>query len=193
MEEKVLKILKEKNALLEGHFLLSSGKHSNRYVQCARLLMYPKKAEEICEIIKEKLLKDNVKVDYVVGPAMGAILVSYEMARSLDVVSMFTERENDKMTLRRGFSIEKGKKVLVVEDVVTTGKSTFETIEVLKNLGAEVVAIASIVDRRPKGIELPYPLYSAIKIKVDAYEKEDCPLCKENKIELVKPGSRKKF
>lgn len=193
MEEKVLEILKEKNALLEGHFLLSSGKHSNSYVQCARLLMYPKKAEEICKIIKEKLLKDNIKIDYVVGPAMGAILVSYEMARVLDVPSMFTERENDKMTLRRGFSIEKGKKVLVVEDVVTTGKSSNETIEVLKNLGAEVVAIASIVDRRPKGIELSYPLYSAIKLTVDAYEKEDCPLCKENKIELVKPGSRKKF
>lgn len=193
MNERVLEILKECEALLEGHFLLSSGKHSDRYVQCAKLLMYPEKAEEICKVIKKKLDDANIKVDAVVGPAMGGIVIAYELSRALGVRAMFTERENDEMTLRRGFFINEGEKVLVVEDVVTTGKSSLETIKVLKEHGANVVGIASIVDRTNGKANIEYPLYPAISLNVNAYEKEECPLCKDGKIELVKPGSRKKF
>ncbi|WP_156300359.1 orotate phosphoribosyltransferase [Streptobacillus canis] len=192
-ENVVLELLRESEALLEGHFLLSSGRHSDRYVQCAKVTMYPERAEKICEIIKEKLDKDNVKVDAVVGPAMGGIVISYELGRAIKARCMFTERENDLMTLRRGFFINPGEKVLIVEDVVTTGKSSLETIKVLEELGAEVVGIASIVDRTGENIKLDYPLYSAIKLEVKSYDKDECPLCKETDLLLVKPGSRKKF
>ena len=193
MEDRVLELLKESEALLEGHFLLSSGKHSDRYVQCAKLLMYPERAEEVCKVIKKKLEDANVKVDAVVGPAMGGIVIAYELARALGVRAMFTERENEEMTLRRGFFINEGEKVLVVEDVVTTGKSSLETIKVLKEHGAEVLGIASIVDRTNGKVNLEYPLFPAIALSVNAYENTDCPLCDKGEIELVKPGSRKKF
>lgn len=191
--ERVLELLRESEALLEGHFLLSSGKHSDKYVQCAKLLMYPERAEEVCKVIKEKIDAAGVKVDAVVGPAMGGIVIAYELGRALKVRAMFTERENDEMTLRRGFFINEGENVLVVEDVVTTGKSSLETIKVLKEHGANVVGIASIVDRRNAGVELENPLFPAIKLDVKSYDKEECPLCKEGKCDLVKPGSRKKF
>ncbi|NYV27629.1 orotate phosphoribosyltransferase [Streptobacillus felis] len=194
MSEKfVLELLKESEALLEGHFLLSSGRHSDRYVQCAKVTMYPERTEKICKVIKEKLDKDNVKVDAVVGPAMGGIVISYELGRVINARCMFTERENDLMTLRRGFFVNPGEKILIVEDVVTTGKSSLETIKVLEELGAEVVGIASIVDRTGENIKLDYPLYSAIKLEVKSYEKDICHICAEGKKELVKPGSRKKF
>lgn len=193
MSDVVLEILKERQALLEGHFLLSSGKHSNRYVQCAKLLMYPESAEKVCEIIKEKLAAKNIEVDAVVGPAMGGIVIAYELGRALGVRAMFTERENDEMTLRRGFFINPGEKVLIVEDVVTTGKSSLETIKVLEELGAEVVGIASIIDRTNGKADMEYSLTSSIALQVDAYDKEECPLCAEGTLELVKPGSRKKF
>ncbi|CAM3125804.1 orotate phosphoribosyltransferase [Streptobacillus felis] len=192
-EKVVLELLKESEALLEGHFLLSSGRHSDRYVQCAKVTMYPDRAEKICEIIKEKLDKDNVKVDAVVGPAMGGIVISYELGRVIKARCMFTERENDLMTLRRGFFVNPGEKILIVEDVVTTGKSSLETIKVLEELGAEVVGIASIVDRTGDNIKLDYPLYSAIKLEVKSYENHSCPICEEGKLPLVKPGSRKKI
>ncbi len=188
----VLEILKESESLIEGHFLLSSGKHSDKYVQCAKVLMYPKRAEEICKILKEKIEKENIKVDAVVGPAMGGVIIAYELARALNVRSMFTERENGEMILRRGFSVKKGEKVLIVEDVVTTGKSSLETIKHIESLGAEVVGISSIVDRRAENVKLDYPLVSAIKLDVKTYEKESCELCKKE-MPIVKPGSRKIF
>lgn len=141
----VLELLKESGALLKGHFLLSSGKHSNGYCQCAKLLMYPDKAEKICKIIAEKI-GDN-KPDIVVGPAMGGIIIAYELGRALGCPAIFTERENEKMALRRGFSVSEGMKVLIVEDVVTTGKSSFETIKVIEELGAKVIGIACLADR----------------------------------------------
>ena len=193
MSEVVLDILKEKEALLEGHFLLSSGKHSNRYVQCAKLLMYPDSAAKVCEILKEKLNNQGINVDVVVGPAMGGIVIAYELGRALGVRAMFTERENDEMTLRRGFFVNKGEKVLIVEDVVTTGKSSLETIKVIEKLGAEVVGIASIVDRTNGNAALDYPLVSSIALQVAVYDKEECPMCESGQLELVKPGSRKKF
>ena len=179
-------LLKETNALLKGHFLLTSGRHSDGYVQCARLLMYPDKAEKAVKVIVDKL--ENLEFDIVVGPAMGGIIVSYEIARQTGKPSLFVERENGKMTLRRGFNIEKGQRVLIAEDVVTTGKSTIETSEVVEQYGGIVVGIACIVDRTVKDLE--YPMFSATKLNLNFYEEEDCVLCKNN-VPIYKPGSRK--
>ncbi|KRQ86233.1 Orotate phosphoribosyltransferase [Caloramator mitchellensis] len=182
----ILNILIETGAVLDGHFLLSSGRHSNRYIQCARLLMHPDKAEIVLKEVVEKL--KDVEFDVVVGPAMGGIIVAYEIARQMGKVAMFTERENDVFTLRRGFEIKKGQRVLITEDVVTTGKSSMETIEVIKSLGGEVVGIACIVDRSSEKID--YPIYSSIKLNIETFDKDDCPMCKQS-IPYAKPGSRK--
>ena len=191
MENRVLKLLEESKALLTGHFLLSSGKHSDRYIQCAKLIQYPEKTEEVCKIIKEKIEADGIKVDLVVGPAMGGIIIAYELGRALGVPAIFTERQDDVMTLRRGFEIPEGANVLVVEDVVTTGKSSFETIKVIEDHGANCLGIACLADRT-SGRDIGTKLYPAISLEINIYDKEDCPFCKEG-LELVKPGSRKKF
>lgn len=180
-----IEILKETGALLEGHFLLSSGKHSDRYAQNAKLLQYPDKAEQVLKIVAKKL--ENTPIDVVCGPAMGGIIVAYELGRQLGKRAIFTERENGEMTLRRGFEIQKGEKVLITEDVVTTGKSSLETIRIIEALGGEVVGIACIVDRKVN--EISYPLFSAIQLEITAYDPDDCPLCKKG-VPLVKPGSR---
>lgn len=190
MENQVLELLKQSHGLLEGHFLLSSGKHSDRYIQCAQVCMYPERLATICQVIKERLTEANVKVDCVVGPAMGGIIVAYELARSLGVRAMFTERENNIMTFRRGFQVKRGEKVLIVEDVVTTGKSSLESAAVVAQQGGEVVGIASIVDRS-NGQFTAKPLYPAISLQVKAYEAGECPLCRDGKLPVVKPGSRK--
>ncbi|MGO1468435.1 MAG: orotate phosphoribosyltransferase [Tissierella sp.] len=182
----IIDILKETGALLQGHFLLSSGKHSDGYVQCAQVLMHPEKAEIAVGKIVEKL--GNLEFDIVVGPAMGGVIVSYELARQTGKPSIFVEREDGEMTLRRGFKIEKGQKVLITEDVVTTGKSAYEAIKVVEDHGGIVVAIASIVNRSSGDIK--YPLYSAVKVDLNTYEKENCPMCKDGS-KAIKPGSRK--
>ncbi|HNY63754.1 MAG TPA: orotate phosphoribosyltransferase [Bacteroidales bacterium] len=184
----VIQLLKESGALLEGHFLLSSGKHADRYFQCAKLLQYPDKAEKAIKVIADQV--KDLGIDIVVGPAMGGIVAAYELGRQLGVPAIFTEREEGKMTLRRGFEVHAGQKVLVVEDVVTTGKSSLETIEVLEGFGAEVVGIACVVNRSSEPIK--YPLYHAVKLDVITWDKEDCPLCKQG-VPIVKPGSRKIF
>lgn len=181
----VIDILKESEALLEGHFLLSSGRHSNRYCQCAKLLQYPDKAEKVLKVTVEQL--KSVEFDIVVGPAMGGIIVAYELGRQLNKPAIFTEREEGRMTLRRGFEIKAGDKVIIAEDVVTTGKSSKETAEVIKSLGGEVVGIACIVDRSSG--EIGYPLYSTVKLEIESYDPEECPLCKEG-TPYIKPGSR---
>ena len=191
MENRVLELLEGSKALLTGHFLLSSGKHSDRYIQCAKLIQYPDKTEEVCKIIKEKIDADGIKVDLVVGPAMGGIIIAYELGRALGVPAIFTERQDDVMTLRRGFEIPEGANVLVVEDVVTTGKSSFETIKVIEDHGANCLGIACLADRT-SGRDIGTKLYPAISLEINIYDKEDCPFCKEG-LELVKPGSRKKF
>ncbi|MBZ2174004.1 orotate phosphoribosyltransferase [Schnuerera sp. xch1] len=182
----LIDLLKETEALLEGHFLLSSGKHSNRYIQCAKLLMHPNKAESAIKPIVEKL--KDLDFDIVVGPAMGGIIVSYELGKQTGKPSIFVEREDGEMRLRRGFTIEKGQKVLVTDDVITTGKSSFEAIQVVEKLGGKVVGIACIVDR--SSVDMGFPIYSGIKLDIKTYEKEECPLCKDN-ISVTKPGSRK--
>lgn len=185
-EQMVIETLKEVGALLEGHFLLSSGKHSDKYCQCARLLQYPDKAEKVLSVVADKI--KNIDFDIVVGPAMGGVIVSYELARQLGKPGIFTERKEGEMKLSR-FEIKKGAKVMISEDVVTTGKSTMEVCRLLESLGAEVVGVCSIVDRRGKESELTLPLYSAVKLDIESFNKEDCPLCKEN-IPYIKPGSR---
>lgn len=179
-------MLKETEAFLEGHFLLSSGKHSDGYVQCAKLLMYPDKAEKAVKLIVEKL--KDIDFDIIVGPAMGGVIVSYELGRQTGKPSIFVEREDGEMKLRRGFTIEKGQRVLIAEDVVTTGKSSYEAIGAVEDNGGKVIGIACIVDRSSGDIK--YPIYSGVKLNINTYEKEDCPLCKEN-IPVLKPGSRK--
>lgn len=183
-------ILKDCQAFLTGHFLLSSGKHSNGYVQCARVLMHPKEAQAVLSSVAEQL-KDK-RIDAVVGPAMGGIIVAYELGRQLDVINMFTERENDKMTLRRGFHLEKGQRVVIAEDVVTTGKSSLETIKALEEYGVEVVGLACIANRSGKESLEGYPIFAACSLQIDSFDKDDCPLCKKG-VEIVKPGSRKKM
>ncbi len=187
----VFKIFKETGALLEGHFLLTSGRHSNQYFQCAKVLQYPDYTSEICSIIADHF-KDYT-IDTVIAPAMGGMIVGYEVARQLNKRSIFTERENKEMTLRRGFSLAKGEKVLVCEDVITTGGSVKEVIEIVKKSGAEVIGVASIVDRSNGKVDFGYPLFSTLKLDVISYEADNCNICKEGKIDLVKPGSRKVF
>lgn len=186
----VEKILKDCGAFSQGHFLLSSGKHSDGYVQCAKVLMYPDKAAEILKLAVDKL--GDLDVDLVVGPAMGGVIVSYEIARQLGKPSMFTERENDKMTLRRGFTIEEGTKVLITEDVVTTGKSSLEAIEALRPYGVEIVGIACLANRSGEEEIEGYKLYPAIDLNIKTYDHDSCPLCDQG-LDLVKPGSRKVF
>lgn len=187
----VLKIFKSTEALLEGHFLLTSGRHSNQYFQCAKVLQYPDYTAEICSIIAEHF--KDFEIDTVIAPAMGGMIVGYEVARQLNKRSIFTERENKEMTLRRGFSLSKGEKVLVCEDVITTGGSVKEVIEIVKKFDAQIVGVASIVDRSNGKVDFGFPLFSTLKLDVVSYEPNNCPICKEGKLELIKPGSRKVF
>lgn len=182
----VIEILKECDALLEGHFLLSSGKHSNRYVQCAKVLRYPDQAAKVLSLVVDKI--KGLDIDLVVGPAMGGVVVSYELGRQLGKEAVFTERKDNVMELRRGFEVKPGAKIIIAEDVVTTGKSTKETKKVLEDLGGEVIGVACIANRTKEDIGMP--IYSAIDLDIQVYESDACPLCEEGKIDLVKPGSR---
>lgn len=185
MDNMVIEVLKEVEALLEGHFLLSSGKHSNRYCQCAKLLQYPDKAEKVLAVVAEKI--KDMNIDLVVGPAMGGIVVAYELGRQLGKPAIFTERVEGEMALRRGFEIKPGQRVIIAEDVVTTGKSSMETVKVINSFGGEVVGIACIANRTIGEVGLP--VWGAIKLEIETWEKEQCPLC-EKGIEYIKPGSR---
>lgn len=186
MSINVVEILKECDALLEGHFLLSSGRHSNKYCQCAKLIQYPDKNEKVISIVAEKV--KDLGIDVFVGPAMGGIIAAYELGRQLNKRTIFTERENNVMTLRRGFEIKPGERILIMEDVVTTGKSSMETAKVLERYGGKVIGIGCIVDRKVSEIELP--LYSAVELIFDTYDESSCPLCK-NGSAPIKPGSRR--
>ena len=185
----VIETLKEVGALLEGHFLLSSGRHSNRYCQCAKLLQHPDKDAKVLEVVADKIRENNIECDLVVGPAMGGVVVAYELGRQLGKTAIFTERVDGEMTLRRGFEIKKGQRVIITEDVVTTGKSFKEAAKVIEEHGGVVVAVICIVDRT-SGKVTDFPMFSAIKLDIESYDPEDCPLCKEGKIPYVKPGSR---
>lgn len=188
--DKTLDLLKKSDALLEGHFLLSSGKHSDRYIQCAKLIENPAYCEEVAKIIADNLKEDGINTDLCVGPAMGGVIISYEVARVLGVHAIFTERVDNQMTLRRGFEIKEGSKVIIVEDVITTGKSSFETVDVIRGYGAEVVALTSIVNRSGKDEINGVPVISATKINVSTWDPDDLPDNLKD-IPAIKPGSRK--
>lgn len=192
-----IELMRQSEALLEGHFLLSSGKHSDRYFQCARLLQHPDRAERVLRSVAERIRADmaagRLSLDAVVGPAMGGIVVAYELARQLGLPGFFTERDDaGAMALRRGFRVEPGMRILIAEDVVTTGKSSRESAAALEAAGAKVVALACVVDRRAAGVETDWPLYAAAKVDVATWEASDCALCAKG-VPAVKPGSRKVF
>lgn len=185
--EEILSIFEKAGVLLNGHFKLTSGRHSKQYLQCAQLFQYPEYSKKITEELVKKF-KDE-KIDLIVGPAVGGIILAYEVARQLNIKNIFMERENGKMTLRRGFNIEKGQRVLVVEDVVTTGGSVKEVIDVIKECGGEVIGVGSIVNRSKGNTKFDEELRSVIDFDIETYTEEDCPLCKDG-VEVVKPGSR---
>ena len=186
--EQILAIFREKEVLLEGHFRLTSGKHAAYYMQCAKLLQYPEAAGPLCAQLAGYFADAGVTV--VAGPATGAIIIAYEAARALGVKTVFTEREEGKMVLRRGFSVKPEDKVLVVEDVVTTGGSVREVIDVMGELGAEVVGVGVLVDRTNGKIDFGVPLQALLPMEIESFAAEDCPLCKEGKLPAIKPGSR---
>ena len=188
-QERVLTVFREAGVLLEGHFLLTSGRHSGKYLQCARIFRHPKYSEELCAALAEQYANDGVQV--VIGPAMGAVQMAYEVSRALNCENFFTERENGAMALRRGFEVTPGMKVLVVEDVVTTGGSVREVIELVKAAGGDVVGVGSIVDRTGGKIDFGVPYKAVISMDVASYEPDDCPLCKAGAPAPYKPGSRK--
>ena len=176
------------DALLEGHFVLSSGLHSNRYLQCAKVLQYPEVAGQLGRLLAEKF--SDLDIDLVVGPAMGGIVIGQEVGRALNIRTIFTERENGKMTLRRGFEVEKGEKVLIVEDVITTGGSAREVGEMLAERGAVVVGFGAIIDRSGGEADFPVAFRTLENVDVETYSPDVCPMCAAGN-PAVKPGSRK--
>ncbi len=186
--EKILELFEETNALLNGHFLLTSGRHSNQYFQCALVLQYPEYNTLICSMIAEHF--KTTEIDAVIAPAIGGIVVGQEVARQLGKKFIFAEREDKTLTLRRGFQVEERKKYLVCEDVVTTGGSVFEVIDIVKNGGGIVAGVGYIVDRSNNKVNFGVPQFSTLQLEVISYLPEECPLCKQN-IPAIKPGSRK--
>jgi orotate phosphoribosyltransferase len=178
-------------AILRGHFILSSGLHSDTYLQCARVLMNPKRAEKLCAALADRVKKSlgATRIDLVVAPAMGGVVVGYEMGRQLGVETIFCERENGEFTLRRGFTITPGANVLLVEDVVTTGKSSLETVRCIEAHGGNVIAEASLIDRSNGKHELPFPLTSLLTLDVKTFPADAVP-AHLGDIPAVKPGSR---
>jgi orotate phosphoribosyltransferase len=184
-----LKILKETNALLEGHFILSSGLHSKQYIQCAKLFSHPKYSEKICASLCEKIIKKNTKIDIILAPAMGAVIAGYEIGRQLKVESIFAERVEGNLQLRRNFNIPEGSNVLVVEDVITTGKSALECVELIKKCKSNLVGFACIIDRSINGNLIKHEILSQIKFEIKTFDKNNLPNDLK-KIKAIKPGSR---
>jgi len=187
-DKDILDIFRAHSALLEGHFILSSGLHSDRYIQCALVLQHPRIAEQLCAELAGKF--DLPKVSVVAAPALGGVIVAHEVARALGARALFTERQEGVMTLRRGFSIAPGESTLVVEDVITTGGSTRETMKCVEAAGGNVVAVGGLIDRSGGAASLGVPKATLVTLSVQNYDPADCPLCKAG-IPAVKPGSRK--
>ena len=186
--EEVLEIFRRTGALLEGHFVLTSGLHSPRYLQCALVLQHPQEAETLARAIASNFTGERIET--VAAPAIGGIVIGYEVARALGARSIWTEREDGRMTLRRGFTVRPGESVLVVEDVVTTGGSTRETIETLRAAGARVVGAASIIDRSGGRADVGVTRVALATLDVPALAPSACPACQRGD-EAIKPGSRK--
>jgi len=188
--KKSLDILRKTNALLEGHFILSSGLHSSKYIQCAKLLSFPTKAEEICKSLSNKIKKKFKKFDLILAPAMGGIIIGYEIGKLLKKETIFCERVKGKFILRRGFEIKKGSKVLVIEDVITTGKSSMECVKLIKKANASLVGFATIIDRSTKKtLKIKKRIVSHLKINVPTFEANRLPSDLKS-IPITVPGSR---
>lgn len=186
--DQILEKFSQTDALLDGHFILSSGLHSSKYLQCALALQYPADAEKFGRAIAEKFA--DAGIETVASPAIGGLIIGYAVAAALNVRFIWTERQDGIMTLRRGFSVRRDEKILVVEDVITTGGSTRECIEALEKHGAKVVAAASIIDRSNGTADVGVPRISLAALDVPAYSPDECPMCAEG-VDAVKPGSRK--
>ncbi len=185
---KVMELFEKSGAVLHGHFILTSGLHSDTYMQCAKLFEFGDISEALCREAAQKVKK--YKPDAVVSPAAGAIIFGYELAKQLGVPNMFAEREKDgNFALRRGFELKKGARVVVAENVVTTGGSVKEVIELINKLGGEAVAVVEVVDRSGGKVDFGIPNESLLQIDVKTYSPEDCPMCKEGS-PAVKPGSK---
>lgn len=195
-------IYKESGALLSGHFILSSGKHSSNYLQSAKVLEDPKRAQLLAEALAALIKEAGVAVDTVCAPALGGVIAGYELARALGVRSIFVERKGGEMELRRGFEVSSGEKVLICEDIITTGGSALEAAKIIEELGAEVVAFAALANRgfcsrngsgkaKKAECKLPNekPLFALADFEFKIYDPDECPLCKEGST-AVKPGSR---
>ncbi|MGI6550321.1 MAG: orotate phosphoribosyltransferase [Syntrophomonadales bacterium] len=187
-KEDIKQIFIETGALLQGHFILTSGRHSDQYMQCARVLQYPDHTEQLARIIAGQYTDDRIEV--VIAPAMGGIIVAYEVARQLGVKAVFSERQEGRMTLRRGFAIEPGQRVLVVEDVITTGGSVKEVIDLVNEAKGEVIGVGVLVDRSNGQVDFGVKTAAVLSMEIESFPPEDCPLCREGKMAAVKPGSR---
>ena len=189
--KKSLNILKKTNALLEGHFVLSSGLHSSKYIQCAKLLSYPHLAEKICKSLANKIKNNFGKIDVILAPAMGGIIIGYEIGKLLKKETIFCERVNGKFMLRRGFKIQKGFNVLIIEDVITTGRSSMECVKLIKKSKAKLVGFASIIDRSTKkSLKIKRKkIISHLKISVPTYKKNNLPKNLAS-TKITTPGSR---
>ena len=188
--KKSLNILKKTNALLEGHFVLSSGLHSPKYIQCAKLLSFPYLAKDICSSLAKKIKKNFKSIDLILAPAMGGIIIGYEIGKLLKKETIFCERIDGKFKLRRGFHIKKESKVIIIEDVITTGKSSLECVKLITNAGAKLVGFASIIDRsNKKTLKIKKKIISHLKIKVSTFKKNNLPEILKN-TPITVPGSR---
>ncbi len=188
--KKSLNILKKTDALLEGHFVLSSGLHSPKYIQCAKLLSHPNLADKICKSLANKIKKNFRKIDLILAPAMGGVIIGYEIGKILKKETIFCERVNGKFTLRRGFNIKKGASVLIIEDVITTGKSSLECVKLIKKSNAKLVGFASIIDRSTKkSLKIKNKIISHLKIDVPSYNLKNIPKSLKS-IPITTPGSR---
>ena len=173
----LLKLLQETGAMLEGHFLLTSGRHSNVYIEKFRILENPDSLDKVCRSMAEVINKDDI--DLVLGAAIGGILISSGVGRRLKKKHIFAERIDEKMELRRGFSISKGERIMIVEDIITTGGSVFELIDLAEGLSAEIIHVVNLVDRSQEGIDFVYPSTALLNLPSDSHEPDDCPLCKQ--------------
>ncbi|MFA5165169.1 MAG: orotate phosphoribosyltransferase [Candidatus Omnitrophota bacterium] len=187
-QKAVLDIFRKCNAFHKGHFKLSSGLHSEYYMQCALVLADTKMSAKLCKELAGKF--KGKKANVVIGPAIGGITAAYEVARALGIKGIFAEREDGKMALRRGFTLSPGEKVIVIEDVTTTGGSAREVADLVRSLGAKVVGVGAVIDRSAGTAKFGAPFKSLAKLKIDTFRPEECPLCKAGK-PIVKPGSRK--
>ncbi len=188
--KKSLNILRKTDALLEGHFILSSGLHSSKYIQCAKLLSFPRQAHSICQSLANKIKKKYKKIDLILAPAMGGVIIGYEIGKILNIETIFCERVNGHFKLRRGFSIKKGAKVLIIEDVITTGKSSLECVKLIKKCKAKHLGFASIIDRSSKkSLKIKVEITSHLKIEVPTFSKKNLPATLKS-IPISTPGSR---